>query len=159
MNPDSDETILSRLDERGLSLPVPSPPAGFYEPFRLDRGTGYLAAQLPSRDGRYVLLGRVGAELTPAEGREAAALAALSALARIREALGGFARLRGLLRVVGFVSSAENFFDQPQVLDGASELLLQVLGDRGRHVRSAFAPARLPKNNSIELVVTFAYDE
>jgi enamine deaminase RidA (YjgF/YER057c/UK114 family) len=154
-----DQTILHALATHGHTLPVPSAPAGLYEPYRLERGTGYLAAQMPSRDGQYVLLGRVGAELTPAEGRQAAALAALSALARIRQALGGFARLRGLLRVDGFVASSDGFFDQPQVLDGASEVFLLALGDRGKHARTAFAPPRLPRNNSIELIVTFAYDE
>jgi enamine deaminase RidA (YjgF/YER057c/UK114 family) len=153
-----DETVLRNIAELGMTLPEPSPPAGMYEPFRLDRGTGYLAAQLPSRDGKYVHLGRVGAELTLAEGREAAALAALSALARIRQALGGWRRLRGLLRVDGFVASADGFLDQPEVLDGASTVFLRALGDRGKHARTAFGPARLPKNNSIELVVTFAYD-
>ena len=95
-----------------------------YDPYRLDRGVGYLAAQLPSLDGKYVLLGRVGAELNPEQGREAAQLAALSALARIHQALEGFDRLRGLLRVDGFVASADGFFDQPAVLDGASALFL-----------------------------------
>jgi enamine deaminase RidA (YjgF/YER057c/UK114 family) len=159
MHHEDDETIIKRLEARGLSLPVPSAPAGLYEPYRLERGTGYLAAQMPSRDGAYSHLGRVGAELTLADGRQAAALAGLSALARIRQALGGFRRLRGLLRVDGFVASAEGFLDQPQVLDGASEVFLLALGERGKHARTAFAPARLPKNNSIELVVTFAYDE
>lgn len=154
-----DASILSNLTARGWVLPVPSPPAGLYEPYRLDRGVGYLAAQLPSRDGAYVLHGRVGAELTALQGREAAGLAALSALTRIREALGGFTRLRGLLRVDGFVASAEGFVDQPEVLDGASEVFAVALGDRGKHARTAFFVPRLPKNNSIELVVTFAYDE
>ena len=159
MNREDDEMIINRLQARGLSLPIPAAPAGLYEPYRLDHGTGYLAGQLPSQDGRYVYLGRVGAELTLEDGRQAAALAALSALARIRQALDGFSRLRGLLRVDGFVASAEGFLDQPQVLDGASAVFLLALGDRGKHARSAFAPGRLPKNNSIELVVTFAYDE
>jgi len=154
-----DETIIERLTARGLSLPIPSAPAGLYEPYRLERGTGYLAAQMPSQDGRYVYLGRVGAELTLEDGRQAAALAALSAVARVRQALDGFGRLRGLLRVDGFVASADGFFEQPQVLDGASEVFLLAFGDRGKHARTAFAPPRLPKNNSIELVVTFAYDE
>jgi YjgF/chorismate_mutase-like, putative endoribonuclease len=110
--------VLARLAQRGLKLPIPSAPAGMYEPYRLERGTGYLAAQLPSRDGQYVLLGRVGAELSVAEGREAAQLAALSALARIQQALNGFTRLRGLLRVDGFVSSADGFLDQPTVRMG-----------------------------------------
>jgi enamine deaminase RidA (YjgF/YER057c/UK114 family) len=153
------EQVLQRLRERNLALPTPSPPAGAYEPFRLDRGTGYLAAQLPSRDGKYVLLGRVGEELTSEQGREAAQLAALNAMARIHQALDGFDRLRGLLRVDGFVASAEGFFDQPQVLDGASELFLFALGERGKHARTAFAPPRLPKNNSVELIVTFAFEE
>lgn len=151
--------VLARLEEQGLALPAPSPPAGRYEPFRLARGTGYLAAQLPSRDGRYVLQGRVGEELTLEEGHQAAALTALSAIARIHQALGGLDRLDGLLRVDGYVASAEGFVDQPQVLDGASELFLWALGERGRHARTAFAVGRLPKNNSVELVVTFAYDQ
>ena len=154
-----DETILRKIAELGMAMTEPSPPAGMYEPFRLERGTGYLAAQLPSRGGKYVLHGRVGAELTLAQGREAAALAALSALARIRQALGGWSRLRGLLRVDGFVASTDGFFEQPEVLDGASEVFLRALGDRGKHARTAFAPPRLPKNNSVELIVTFAYDE
>jgi enamine deaminase RidA (YjgF/YER057c/UK114 family) len=153
------DTVLARLRARALDLPTPSAPAGLYEPFRLDRGTGYLAAQLPSRDGNYVLLGRVGRELTVEQGVEAARLAALSALARIRQALGRFEALRGLLRVDGFVASADDFLDQPRVLDGASHLFVEALGDRGRHARTAFGVPRLPRDNSIELVVTFAYDE
>ena len=93
------------------------------------------------------------------QGREAAALAALSAMARIHQALGGFEQLEGLLRVDGFVASGEGFLDQPEVLDGASDLLLWALGDRGKHARTAFAVPRLPRDNSIELVVTFAYEE
>jgi enamine deaminase RidA (YjgF/YER057c/UK114 family) len=110
-----------------------------------------------SRDGKYVHLGRLGAELTLAQGREAASLAALSALSRIKQALGGFERLEGLLRVEGFVASVEGFVEQPEVLDGASETFLIALGDRGKHARTAFAPPRLPKNNSIELIITFAH--
>jgi enamine deaminase RidA (YjgF/YER057c/UK114 family) len=156
---ESTEDILRRLREHGLELPEPSPPGGAYEPFRLHAGVGYLAAQLPSRAGRYVFLGRVGAELTPEQGREAAQLAALSALARIRQALGGFERLVGLLRVDGWVASVDGFVHQPKVLDGASELFLLALGNRGKHARTAFAPTRLPFDNSIELAVTFAYAE
>ena len=160
MNGDSGFTsgVLARLKDRGLALPVPAPPAGKYDPFRLARGTGYLAAQLPSREGRYVLQGRVGAELTLEEGRQAAVLTALSAIARIHQALGGLERLESLLRVDGYVACADTFVDQPEVLDGASELFLWALGERGRHARTAFGVPRLPKNNSVELVVTFACD-
>jgi enamine deaminase RidA (YjgF/YER057c/UK114 family) len=150
--------VLARIAARGWALPVPPAPAGHYQPYRLDRGVGYLAAQLPARDGKYVMLGRVGGELSLAEGKQAAALAALAALARIHEALGGFGRLRGLLRVDGFVASTEDFLQQPAVVDGASEVFVVALGDRGQHARTAFAVPRLPANNSIELVVTFGYD-
>jgi enamine deaminase RidA (YjgF/YER057c/UK114 family) len=156
---ESTEDVLRRLHEHGLELPEPGPPAGAYEPFRLHAGVGYLAAQLPSRAGRYVFLGRVGAELTPEEGYKAAQLAALGGLSRIRQALGGFERLVGLLRVDGWVASVDGFIDQPKVLDGASDVFLLALGDRGKHARTAFAPTRLPRDNSIELVVTFAYAE
>lgn len=155
----STAAVKERLRALGLELPKPSAPAGSYEPYRLDRGVGWLAAQLPSRDGHTVMHGRVGAELTLEQGREAARLAALSALARIEQSLGGFERLRDLLRVDGHVASADGFFEQPKVLDGASELFLAALGDRGRHARTAFAPPRLPLDNSIELAITFAYED
>jgi enamine deaminase RidA (YjgF/YER057c/UK114 family) len=155
----SDRAVFDRLRAHGWELPRPSPPAGHYEPWRLDRGVGYLAAQLPSKDGAYVLLGQVGAELTLAQGRTAASLAALSALARLHQALGSFERVVGLLRVDGSVASADGFRDQPEVLDGASDVFLLALGPAGQHARTAFAPTRLPKNNSVELVVTFAYRE
>ena len=151
--------VLERIVARGWALPVAPAPAGMYDPFRLDRGVGYLASQHPARDGKYVLPGRVGHELSPAEGKEAAALAALVVLARIRQALDGFGRLRGLLRVDGYVASAEDFLQQPSVLDGASEVFAVALGERGRHARTAFAMPRLPLNNSVKLVVTFAYDD
>jgi enamine deaminase RidA (YjgF/YER057c/UK114 family) len=150
--------VLSRLAARGWALPVPPPPAGVYQPFRLDRGVGYLASQLPARDGKAVMHGRVGRELSLAEGKEAAALAALTALARIRQALDGFGRLRGLLRVDGVVASSDDFLDQPAVLDGASEVFVVALGERGQHARTALAVPRLPLDNSVKLVVTFAYD-
>jgi enamine deaminase RidA (YjgF/YER057c/UK114 family) len=151
-------SVLQRLAARGWALPEPAAPAGLYEPFRLDRGLGFLAAQLPARAGKYVMQGRVGGELSLAEGKEAAALAALAAVARIGQALDGFARLRGLLRVDGAVASTDDFHDQPAVLDGASEVFLVALGDKGKHARTAMATPRLPRNNSVNLVVTFAYD-
>jgi enamine deaminase RidA (YjgF/YER057c/UK114 family) len=150
--------VLARLAARGWALPVPPPPAGMYEPFRLDGGVGYLASQHPAREGKYVMRGRVGRELDLAGGKEAAALAALAALTRIHQALDGFTRLRGLLRVDGVVASSDDFLDQPAVLDGASGVFLVGLGERGKHARTALAVPRLPLDNSVKLVVTFAYD-
>jgi enamine deaminase RidA (YjgF/YER057c/UK114 family) len=157
-NDDFTTQVLARIAARGWTLPVPPPPAGMYEPYRLDRGVGYLSSQLPARDGKYVMHGRVGRELSPIQGKEAAALAALVVLARIGQALDGFGRLRGLLRVDGYVASTDDFWQQPAVVDGASEVFVAALAERGKHARTAFAMPRLPLDNSVKLVVTFAYD-
>ena len=150
--------VIARLRERGLELaPAPPPPAGLYEPFRLHRGTGYLAAQVPGYNG--VFGGRVGAELTLEQGQAAAQSAAVHALTRLHEALGGFERLEGLLHIAGHVASTMGFREQPEVLNGASELFLYALGERGKHSRTAYAPLQLPRNVSIELEITFAYRE
>ena len=151
------EQALARLADRGLALPKDLPkPAGLYAPFRLHNGTGYLAAQVPGY-GPEGMTGRVGIELNVDQGRRAAERAALNALGRIHEALGGFDRLVGLLHVAGHVASADDFRDQPEVLDGASRLFAEVLLERGSHSRTAYPAPRLPKNISIELEITFAY--
>jgi len=149
--------VLERLSARGLSLPRDLPkPAGLYAPFRLHNGTGYLAAQVPGY-GPEGLTGRIGIELSLEQGQRAAERAALNALGRIHQALGGFDRLIGLLHLAGHVASADDFRDQPEVLDGASRLFNDVLFERGAHSRTAYPAPRLPKNVSIELEITFAY--
>jgi enamine deaminase RidA (YjgF/YER057c/UK114 family) len=151
------QEVLARLAQRGLTLPPNMPkPAGLYDTYRLQDGLGFLAAQVPGY-GADSLPGRVGHELGLREGRAAAALAALNALGRLHEALGGFDRLEGLLHVAGHVASADDFWDQPEVLDGASELFNFALGARGRHTRTAYAVPRLPKNISVELEINFGY--
>jgi hypothetical protein len=156
MNPTFTDDVIVRLAELGLELPQnPPPPAGDYAPFRLHGGIGFLAAQTSGYDRKYN--GRVGEMLTLSQGQQAAQTAALSALARIYQALDGFDRLVGLLHVAGHVCSAPDFFDQPEVLDGASRVFNHALGERGRHSRTAYAPTLLPKQISIELEITFAY--
>ena len=150
------DEVLTRLAERGLALPDAPAPAGNYVPLRIHGEVGYLAGQFPMVDGKPAVTGRVGAERTLEEGRRAAEISALNVLAQIRSGLGGFERLVGLIRVEGHVASARDFDDQPGVLDGASELFLAVLGDRGIHARTAFSPFRLPWDLTVELVVTFA---
>jgi enamine deaminase RidA (YjgF/YER057c/UK114 family) len=148
---------LRALETLGLRLPDDLPaPAGNYASFRLHNGLGFLSAQVPGY-GPDNYLGRVGIDLTVDQGVRAAERAALNALARIHEALDGFDRLVGLLHCAGHVSSGPAFFDQPTVLDGASDLFANVLGERGQHTRTAYPAPRLPKNVSIELEITFAY--
>jgi enamine deaminase RidA (YjgF/YER057c/UK114 family) len=141
----------------GIVLPAPPVPAGAYLPVVTHGALGFVSGQFPILDGRLARAGRVGAELTAEEGRECASLAAANVLARIRAALGGWARFAGLLRVEGHVASAVDFLMQPAVLDGASDFFVRALGPAlGAHVRTAFHANRLPMDAPVELVVTFA---
>ena len=139
----------------GICLPDPPPPAGNYQPVTIRNGLGFVSGQVPVRDGRLLFTGRVGIELTPEQGKAAAELAALNVLAQIDKALPSWDRFGGLLRVEGFVASASGFTNQPEILDGASRLFAEVLGELGHHSRAAFSVEQLPLNASIELVVTF----
>jgi enamine deaminase RidA (YjgF/YER057c/UK114 family) len=146
--------VEQRLRELGLELPNPPQPAGNYRPWIVSGNFLFLSGQFPIESGQLRYTGRVGAELTEAQGREAAQLAALNVLAQIRVALNGFDRLVRLLRVEGHVASAPGWSSAPKVLDGASDLFVNVLGERGYHTRTAFTPARLPLDLTVELVVT-----
>jgi enamine deaminase RidA (YjgF/YER057c/UK114 family) len=148
--------VEQRLKEIGLTLPNPPEPAGNYQPWILSRDLLYLSGQFPIENGAPRYSGRVGAELTEAEGYAAARLAALNVLAQIQAALGSFDRLDRLVRVEGHIASAPSWNNAPKVLNGASDLFVSVLGERGRHTRTAFTPAQLPLNLAIELVVVAA---
>jgi enamine deaminase RidA (YjgF/YER057c/UK114 family) len=147
-------SIELRLQELGLTLPTPPKPAGNYQPWLVTGNLLFLSGQFPIKDGQLRYTGQVGAELTEADGYAAARLAALNVLAQIHAALGGFDRLKTLLRVEGHAASAPDWNNAPKVLDGASDLFVAVLGERGRHTRAAFTPPRLPLNLAVELVVT-----
>jgi enamine deaminase RidA (YjgF/YER057c/UK114 family) len=146
--------IDQRLRELGIQMPDPPKSAGNYQPWMLAGNTLVVSGQFPIADGQHRYTGQVGAELTVEQGCAAARLSALNVLAQIRAALGDFDRLETLLRVEGHVASAPGWTNAPRVLNGASDLFVAVLGERGRHARTAFTPARLPWNLSVELVVT-----
>jgi enamine deaminase RidA (YjgF/YER057c/UK114 family) len=143
-----------RLKELGIELPEAPRPAGSYEPWILAGDLLFVSGQFPFEHGQLRFFGQVGADLTEQQGRAAARLSAINVLAQIRAALGGFERLLSLVRVEGHVASVPGWGHAPKVLDGASELFRAVLGERGRHSRTAFSPAVLPLNASVELVVT-----
>jgi enamine deaminase RidA (YjgF/YER057c/UK114 family) len=147
------DPIDRRLAEVRIELPLAPRPLGAYRACVQAGPLLFLSGQLPIRDGVLKYKGRVGAELTIEEGRAAAELCALNALAQIRSFLGGFGRLRQIVRLEGYVASTAGFHDQPKVLDAASTLLARVLGDRAGHARTAFAVEHLPADAAIELVV------
>ena len=142
-----------RLRELGLTLPTVAVPAGAYIPARRSGSLVFTAGQVPFVDGSLPATGKVGAEVTPEQGYDLARICALNALAAVDDLVGLDAVAR-VIRVVGYVASAEGFSGQPRVVNGASELLGRVFGDAGQHARSAVGVAELPMNAPVEVELT-----
>ncbi len=148
--------VEARLAALGLKLPGAPSPAANYVPYTIAKGLVFIAGQAPVVDGQYQSVGRVGAEVTLEAAQAAARLCALNVLAQVKAAVvGDWSRIRGCVRVCGYVSSAPGFFDQPRVLDGASDLIVQVLGDAGKHARSALGVAALRGNVPVVIDAIF----
>ncbi|MFI9405933.1 RidA family protein [Nocardia sp. NPDC052316] len=141
------ETNLTRL---GLTLPPVAAPVAAYIPAIRTGSLVYTSGQLPFVDGELSAVGKVGAEVTTEQAKEAARLCALNALAAVHSLVGLDAVVR-IVKVVGFVASAPGYNDQPIVINGASEFLAEVFGDAGVHARSAVGVSELPKNTPVEV--------
>jgi enamine deaminase RidA (YjgF/YER057c/UK114 family) len=139
-----------RLQELGLTLPQVATPAGSYQPWARTGNLLYTAGQLPFVDGALPATGKVGAEVSPEDAKEYARLSALNVLAAI-EAGAGLDEVVRVVKVVGFVASAEGFTGQPGVINGASDLFFEVFGEVGRHARSAVGVAELPLGAPVEV--------
>ena len=138
-------TIEKRLGELGIELPPANAPAGNYVPFVQSGNLLFISGQIPVVDGKPAFIGTLGAELTVEDGAAAARTCALSILAQAREALGGdLDRVTRCVKLSGFVASTPDFTDQPKVINGASDLLVEVFGEAGRHARAAVGMAALP---------------
>jgi enamine deaminase RidA (YjgF/YER057c/UK114 family) len=147
-----DETIEARLLRMGVALPVPAAPAANYLPFVLHGGTLYISGQLPLTTHGIVCRGRLGDAVALEEGRKAARLCAVNVLAQAKAALGGdLERIVQVLRITGFVASTPHFTEQHLVLNGASDFLVEALGERGRHARAAVGMAALPLDAAVEV--------
>jgi enamine deaminase RidA (YjgF/YER057c/UK114 family) len=142
-----------RLARMGLELPAPPAPLASYVPFTFAGDLIFTAGVVPIRDGR-VIVGRLGSDLTVDAGVEAARTATLSLLALLAVAAGRLDRVTGLVLLTGYVRSAPDFSRHSEVLDGASKLLLDVLGENGRHARVAVGVAELPRESCLELQLT-----
>lgn len=142
--------IDARLEELGVELPDAPAPAANYVPFVQTGNQVYVSGQLPSGpDG--LVTGKLGAELETDAGAEAAKYCALALLAQARKAAGGDLSKVRLLKLVGFVNSTADYADQPKVINGASDFLVEALGDAGRHSRSAVSAASLPFGVAVEI--------
>jgi enamine deaminase RidA (YjgF/YER057c/UK114 family) len=142
----------AKLAELGLTLPTVVPPLASYVPAVQSGNYVYVSGQLPIVDGKLVQAGKVGAEVSPEEAAELAKICALNALAAI-DSLVGLGRLVKIVKLSGFVASAPGFTGQPAVVNGASNLFGEVLGEQGRHARSAVGVAELPLGAPVEVEV------
>jgi enamine deaminase RidA (YjgF/YER057c/UK114 family) len=140
-----------RLGALGLKLPDLVAPVAAYVPAVRTGAYVYTAGQLPLIDGELPATGKVGVGVGPEQARELARTCALNALAAVASVTGGLSSIRRVVKVTAFVASAAGFTGQPQVVNGASELLLEVFGDAGRHARSAVGVAVLPLDAPVEV--------
>lgn len=140
-----------KLKELGLSLPEAPKPVANYVPVVRVGDLLFLSGVLPSRDGQLVMTGKLGAGLSIEQGRQAAQLAVLNALAIVQAEVGSLNHVHRIVKMVGHIASAEGFTDQPQVLNGASDLLVSVFGEKGQHARVAVGAAELPRHAPVEI--------
>ena len=140
-----------RLAARGLSLPDAPPPAANYVPYVVSGQTVYVSGQVSMNEAGFIT-GKVGSDLTVEEGAGAAETCALALLAQAKKACGGdISRLKRVVKLVGFVNSTPDFEQQPAVINGASDLIVELLGEKGRHARSAVSAGALPFNVAVEI--------
>ena len=143
--------IEERLSELELELPETAAPVGNYVPAVRTGNLVFVSGHAPRQAGTFVYLGKVGRELSVDDGYKAARIVILSALASLKAEICDLDRVRRVVKLLGMVNSAPDFHDQPAVIDGASDLLVELFGDAGRHARSAVGMAELPKGISVEI--------
>ena len=148
-------SIEARLAELGITLPDAPAPAANYVPFVVSQGQVFISGQI-SQTAAGLTKGRLGADLSVEQGADAARSCAISLLAQLNKAVGGdWSRVVRAVKLVGFVNSTADFTDQPKVINGASDLMVAVLGDAGRHARSAVSAASLPLGVAVEVEAIF----
>lgn len=151
-------TIEARLDALDLALPEVGAAIGTYVPFIHVSGQLLISGQLPMKDGAVAVTGQLGRDVSLDTGREAARLCALNILAQAKAALGDLDRISQLVRLNGFVNASSGFSDHPKVINGASDIMVDILGDKGRHTRAAVGCSSLPLNAAVEIDAVFAVE-
>lgn len=145
-------TVSARLAALGLVLPKAPVPAANYVPFRRIGGLVYVSGQVPSRNGTDAFTGKLGDTVSLEDGQAAARLCAVNLLAQLSAALDGdLERVVSVVRLGGFVNAVPGFGDHPKVINGASDLMVEVFGEAGRHVRVAVGSSSLPRNVPVEV--------
>ena len=145
------DTIDARLAARGITLPDAPPPAANYVPFVVTGDLVFVSGQI-SMDTSGLIRGKLGHDMTVEDGRRAAETCAISLLAQVRAACGGdLSRLDRVVKLNGFVNCTPDFTDQPEVINGASDFLVEIIGEGGRHARAAVGAPSLPRGVAVEI--------
>jgi enamine deaminase RidA (YjgF/YER057c/UK114 family) len=148
--------IDARLKELNVELPTATTPSANYVPFKRSGGQVYIAGQVPVIDGKDQFVGKLGREVSMEDGQKAARLCAINVLAQLKAALDGdLDRVVGCVRLGGFVNATPEFGEHPKVINGASDLMVAVFGEAGRHARASVGCVSLPRNVPVEVDAIF----
>jgi enamine deaminase RidA (YjgF/YER057c/UK114 family) len=143
--------IEARLAELGIAIPATAPPLASYVPSVQTGNLLFVSGQITLKDGKPDYIGKLGRDFTAEQGYQAARLCALNIVAQLQAALGELDRVRRIVKLTGFVNAVPDFTDQPQVVNGASDLLAEIFGEQGRHARSAVGVGSLPRGVACEI--------
>ncbi len=149
-------TIDKKLSALGIQMDMPAAPVANYLPCRIAGNSLYISGQLPMAEGRLAFEGKVGGQIDLETAQQAARLCAINILKQVRNALDGFDRLENCLKLGGFVNCGPDFQDHASVINGASDLMVDVMGDAGRHARAAVGVASLPLGAPVEIDAVFS---
>ena len=147
--------VYEKLKELGIELPPVPKALGLYAPVKIVGNMAYVSGQGPLKDGKVMCTGKVGRDVTIEQAQAAARQIAINTLAALNEYIGDLNKIKSVVKVLGFVASAEGFNDQPMVINAFSQIFLDVFGEDGRHARSAVGTNELPMNISVEIESSF----
>lgn len=147
-------SIKTKLEELGITLPEAPTAVAAYQPWIQTGNLIFTSGQLPFRDGLIAYEGKVGSELSKEDGYQAARQCALNAIAQLKSATGNLDEIQKIVRIEGYVQSAEGFRGHPQVINGASDLVVEIFGEKGIHTRLALGINEMPLNAAVQLAIT-----
>jgi enamine deaminase RidA (YjgF/YER057c/UK114 family) len=143
--------IEHKIKELGLILPEAPKPVAEYIPAKKIGNLVFTSGQGPIKDGKFIYVGKIGGEVSLKEGYESAKICAINCLAAIKSVIGSLDKIDEIIKVKGYVNSTSDFYRQPEVVNGASELIVKIFGKKGKHARSALGTSVLPGNIPVEL--------
>ena len=149
--------IEDRLRQLSIEIPTPPNPAGSYIPVVTTGNLAFVSGQIPMKDGKVIVEGRVPEKQSLDSAREAAKICIINGLAQLKANLGSLDKITKFVRISGFVNSSQDFTEQPKVINAASDLLVEIFGDMAKHSRIAVGVASLPLNSTVEIDMIVEY--